>query len=106
MKLAIVVPCYNEASVIRETTKQLSAVCEKVLREGQVDEAFVLYVDDGSQDATWAIIEELSAAASVKGLKLAHNPVIKMLCGPDWNGRHPMLMLPSLLTQICKTMWL
>lgn len=90
MKLAIVVPCYNEASVIRETTKQLSAVCEKVLREGQVDEAFVLYVDDGSQDATWAIIEELSATCSVKGLKLAHNAGHQnaLWAGLEWAAEH------------------
>lgn len=90
MKLAIVVPCYNEASVIRETTKQLSAVCEKVLREGQVDEAFVLYVDDGSQDATWAIVEELSTAASVKGLKLAHNAGHQnaLWAGLEWAASH------------------
>lgn len=90
MKLAIVVPCYNEASVIRETTKQLSAVCEKIQREGQVDEAFVLYVDDGSQDATWAIIEELSAAASVKGLKLAHNAGHQnaLWAGLEWAASH------------------
>ena len=73
MKLAIVVPCYNEESVIAETTKQLTAVCEKVKEGGQIEEAFILYVDDGSQDATWAMIEEFSAASSVKGLKLAHN---------------------------------
>ena len=73
MKLAIVVPCYNEESVISETTKQLTAVCEKIMEGGKIEEAFILYVDDGSQDATWAMIEEFSAASSVKGLKLAHN---------------------------------
>lgn len=73
MKLAIVVPCYNEESVISETTKQLTSVCEKIMEGGKIEEAFILYVDDGSQDATWAMIEEFSAASSVKGLKLAHN---------------------------------
>jgi glycosyltransferase involved in cell wall biosynthesis len=90
MKLAIVVPCYNEESVISETTKQLTAVCEKILEGGKIEEAFILYVDDGSQDATWAMIEEFSAASSVKGLKLAHNAGHQnaLWAGLEWAAEH------------------
>lgn len=90
MKLAIVVPCYNEESVISETTKQLTAVCEKLMEGGKIEEAFILYVDDGSQDATWAMIEEFSAASSVKGLKLAHNAGHQnaLWAGLEWAAEH------------------
>ena len=90
MKLAIVVPCYNEESVISETTKQLTAVCEKIMEGGKIEEAFILYVDDGSQDATWAMIEEFSAASSVKGLKLAHNAGHQnaLWAGLEWAAEH------------------
>ncbi len=90
MKLAIVVPCYNEESVISETTKQLTVVCEKIMEGGKIEEAFILYVDDGSQDATWAMIEEFSAASSVKGLKLAHNAGHQnaLWAGLEWAAEH------------------
>lgn len=90
MKLAIVVPCYNEESVISETTKQLTAVCEKIMEGGKIEEAFILYVDDGSQDATWAMIEEFSAASFVKGLKLAHNAGHQnaLWAGLEWAAEH------------------
>mgnify|MGYP003289382711 CR=1 FL=1 len=90
MKLAIVVPCYNEESVISETTKQLTAVCEKIMEGGKIEEAFILYVDDGSQDATWAMIEEFSASSSVKGLKLAHNAGHQnaLWAGLEWAAEH------------------
>lgn len=73
-KLVIVVPCYNEEEVLNETTRQLSAVVEKMEKEGKIAKGMMLYVDDGSKDATWRLIEELSGNNSrVMGLKLAHN---------------------------------
>jgi glycosyltransferase involved in cell wall biosynthesis len=37
-------------------------------------ESFIYFIDDGSGDATWKIIEELhDSNPAVKGLKLAHN---------------------------------
>lgn len=74
MKLAIVVPCYNEEAVLHETTKQLLAVCETLNSDARIEDTQIVYVDDGSRDATWSIIESLAAEApAVFGLKLAHN---------------------------------
>lgn len=74
MKLTIVIPCYNEELVLRETIKQLSSVLQHIQQEHKVDDFSILLVDDGSQDCTWTIIEDLHQAnAFVKGLKLAHN---------------------------------
>ena len=73
-KLIIVVPCYNEEEVLNETTRQLSAVIESMEKQGKIAEGHIMYVDDGSRDHTWALIEQLSQTSPyVKGLKLAHN---------------------------------
>lgn len=74
MKLIIVVPCYNEEEVLRETTKQLTSLVDSMINEGLLSECDILYVDDGSKDSTWQIIEELQTESRyVHGLKLAHN---------------------------------
>lgn len=74
MKLTIVIPCYNEELVLRETAKQLAVVIERIRKNKQADECEILFVNDGSKDHTWDIIEELSKQYDfVHGLKLAHN---------------------------------
>jgi glycosyltransferase involved in cell wall biosynthesis len=73
--LAVVVPCFDEELVVEQTAARLVELLQKLSAAGQVDAAsFVYFVDDGSTDATWAIIEALhDEDASVKGLKLARN---------------------------------
>ncbi len=73
-RLVIVVPCYNEQEVLNETTRQLSDTLDRMLEAGIIAEGRLLYVDDGSKDATWSLIEQLSGEyPCVMGLKLAHN---------------------------------
>ncbi len=67
--LAVVVPAYNEAAVLAQFHTRLTLVFETLAAD-----ACVLYVDDGSRDATWAVIERLVRTdARVAGLKLARN---------------------------------
>ena len=74
MRLVIVVPCYNEEEVLKETTRQLSEILVRMEKEEKITVGKVLYVDDGSKDSTWKLIEQLSCThACVAGLKLAHN---------------------------------
>lgn len=75
MKLSIVVPCYNEEPVLRETTVRLSAVLNSLVEKRKISsDSFILYVNDGSRDMTWAIIESLyDKNPYVKGLNLAGN---------------------------------
>ena len=74
VRLVIVVPCYNDEEVLKETTRQLSDVLARMEQEGKVAEGKILYVDDGSKDTTWKLIEQLSEShRCVAGLKLAHN---------------------------------
>jgi glycosyltransferase involved in cell wall biosynthesis len=74
-QLAIVVPCYNEAEVLPETTRRLLAMLDSLTSAGRVTaDSHVLYVDDGSSDATWQLIREGHAAdARIKGIKLSAN---------------------------------
>ena len=72
--LFIVVPCYNEEEVLHETNRRLTALLESLEKEGSIRAGSILYVDDGSHDRTWKLVEEFAASGSpVKGLKLAHN---------------------------------
>jgi len=72
--LFIIVPCYNEEEVLHETNRRLAALLESLEKEGSIRAGSILYVDDGSHDRTWKLVEEFAASGSpVKGLKLAHN---------------------------------
>lgn len=72
--LLLVVPCYNEQEVLHETTAQLTALLQKMQQAAEIGTYKILYVDDGSKDATWSLIEQLAAQhAEIGGLKLAHN---------------------------------
>jgi len=75
MKLGIVIPCYNEAEGLSETTKRLEALLTEMIENGEIDpESFVCYVDDGSKDATWELIESYQSRASYfRGIKLSRN---------------------------------
>lgn len=74
IQLAIVVPCYNEQEVLHETTKRLISLLKDIEHQGKIQDGCILYVDDGSCDHTWFLIEELATQHKyVKGLKLAHN---------------------------------
>lgn len=73
-KFIIVVPCYNEEEVLKETTRQLSDILLRMEQQAIIVEGRLLYVDDGSKDTTWSLIEQLSKEnPRVMGLKLAHN---------------------------------
>ena len=73
--LYIVVPCYNEEKVLLETTKRLSALIDRMAADKLVSwESRVLFVDDGSKDTTWQLIEQLHESSKyVVGVKLAGN---------------------------------
>ena len=74
MKLIIIVPCFNEEEVLHETNHQLSKLIDSMVDEKLLTECDIIYIDDGSKDNTWSIIEELrNVSPYVKGLKLAHN---------------------------------
>lgn len=76
LKLLLVVPCYNEEAILRDSCGKLLEIlgimkCDSLVSEG----SGILFVDDGSVDATWRIVRELHDAhpAAVSGLRLAAN---------------------------------
>lgn len=75
LKLAIVVPCYNEEAVLPETHRRLAALLVRLREQRLVSrDSGIWFVDDGSRDATWRLIEAAAQVdATVHGLKLAHN---------------------------------
>lgn len=73
--LALVVPCYNEAPTLPRTLDALSALLHTLKQEGRIaEQSCALYVDDGSSDATWELIQARHAEDSFcKGVKFAGN---------------------------------
>ena len=60
-KLYLVIPCYNEEEVLNETTKRLEEKYDKLINDGIISkDSKVMYVNDGSKDKTWEIIEQIS----------------------------------------------
>ena len=74
--LTLVLPCHNEAEAILETARQLLALLgeQEQSRRCHAD-SLILFIDDGSTDRTWALIEQLAAAhpGRCAGLRLARN---------------------------------
>lgn len=74
-RLAIVVPCYNEEAVLKETNTRLTSLLNDLAGKSKVStDSYIVYVDDGSKDATWEIISRFQQESQqVRGVKLAHN---------------------------------
>lgn len=73
--LAIVVPCYNEEEMLPLTIQELRRVLQDLIGKNKISEqSKILFVNDGSKDATWEIIEkEYETADDVYGICLAKN---------------------------------
>lgn len=75
VRLAVVIPCFNEAEVLPETASRMRALLGRLQEEGKIGrDSYVLLVDDGSRDDTWARIEKLHGAGGLfRGLRLSRN---------------------------------
>ena len=73
--IGIVSPCYNEELVLNETSMQLNKIIKDLVARKLISEkSFAVFIDDGSRDKTWSIIEDMSTQLThIKGLKLAGN---------------------------------
>lgn len=74
-KLYVVVPCYNEEAVLPETTRRLGEKLHAMMAVGSISaDSRVLFVDDGSRDRTWELIEQAHAQDELfTGAKLSRN---------------------------------
>ena len=75
IRLAIVSPCYNEEAVLEKSAERLTALLDELVGKGTISRnSFMLFVNDGSRDRTWTIIERLYRENKyVKGLDLTRN---------------------------------
>jgi len=84
--LAIVVPCYNEKEVLPNTAEQLLGVVRGLSANGVISQkSKIVFVDDGSKDCTWELIENLCKEnpENFSGIKLSKNRGHQnaLLCG-------------------------
>ena len=73
--LYIVIPCYNEEKVLPITAPMFKEKIESLRRAGKVaTESRVLFINDGSKDSTWEIIQSLANSDVIyEGLSLSRN---------------------------------
>jgi glycosyltransferase involved in cell wall biosynthesis len=72
----IVLPCYNEQEVILEAASRLAEFIKSQVRLKSISaKSKIFFVDDGSTDATWSLIQSLANKQSkiFGGLKLSRN---------------------------------
>jgi len=84
--IAIIVPCYNEEEVLPETARRLLMKIRQLINEQIIDEkSKILFIDDGSCDNTWELIEKYHAEDPVhfSGIELSINKGHQnaLLCG-------------------------
>ena len=73
--LYIVVPCYKEEEVLPETSKRLKSKLEALIEQKKIDsDSRIMFVNDGSTDNTWKIIQELHNSDKIySGVNLSRN---------------------------------
>ena len=75
MKLFLVIPCYNEEEVLPETARRLKEKFAVLTEDGRIaEDSRIVFVDDGSRDRTWELIEELHRSDPLyRGIRLSRN---------------------------------
>ena len=74
-RLLLVIPCYNEESILYLTYSKLNSYYNSIKEQGLIAQnSRICLVDDGSRDKTWDIIEELCERdADIIGVSLSRN---------------------------------
>lgn len=74
-RMCVVVPCFNEEDALPVAIAKLLSLLDQLDRDAMIDASSnILFVDDGSGDRTWAMVEQASKEHSrIKGIKLTRN---------------------------------
>ena len=74
-KISVMIPCYNEEEVLPETSKRLKNKLEELMEKGKIDRnSKIVFVNDGSKDRTWEIVEKLHEEDHIfSGINLSRN---------------------------------
>ena len=105
-KVAVIVPCYNEEAVLRESYRRTQAALAHLSNPTEI-----IYINDGSRDRTRALLDEIAAAdPSVKVIHFSrnfgHQPAVTAgihHCDADWaiiidaDMQDPPELIPDIL---------
>lgn len=74
-RLYLVIPCYNEEEVLKDTAEKLLVKMNDLIAGGKItSDSRIVFVNDGSKDNTWQIIEDLHKRNKMyQGIKLTRN---------------------------------
>lgn len=74
-RLFCVIPCYNEQEVLPETSSRIREKLLDLISKNKIDsDSRIVFVNDGSMDATWDIIKDLHQKDPVfQGINLSRN---------------------------------
>lgn len=75
IRLATVLPCYNEEAVLRHSAERLTKLFNRMMADELISrDSMMVFVNDGSRDRTWSIISELhSENKLVRGINMSRN---------------------------------
>lgn len=74
-KLSLIIPCYNEQEVLHQTANVLLDKLNFLIANKKISpESKIIFIDDGSEDKTWEIIQALNSQNKIFwGIKLSRN---------------------------------
>jgi len=74
-RLFCVIPCYNEQEVLPETSSRIREKLNDLIAKNKIDaDSRIVFVNDGSKDATWDIITRLHSEDPIfQGINLSKN---------------------------------
>ncbi|MGC4034399.1 MAG: glycosyltransferase family 2 protein [Chitinophagaceae bacterium] len=73
--VGIILPCYNEEEILKQTDEKIGQLVDTLVEKKLISpESFIAYVDDGSKDNTWELIESsVNTSENRVGVKLSRN---------------------------------
>lgn len=74
-KLYLAIPCYNEEEVLTDSAQKLLKKYDDLYTAGKITaDSRIIFIDDGSKDSTWEIIERLHGEDKrFGGIKMSRN---------------------------------
>ena len=74
-KISVIVPCYNEEDILYHTAQVMQDKLDRLIEENKISiKSKVMFVNDGSSDSTWKIIEGLCKQNSFfSGISFSRN---------------------------------
>ena len=75
IRLATVSPCYNEELILESSVERLTTLFEELIEKKKISaDSMMVFVNDGSRDRTWSLIERLHQENKyVRGICLTRN---------------------------------